>query len=612
MKINKNNVLKNLKIFRDKKEVIIYLPYIATLVFCFFVFQQGDIFHTSSSSYAYLEGHFTDFYDYNKPFTGKNDYYALMYIIFAIWNIPLKIMQIAHDVPTQGLILKPIELFWTKLLLVVFFFLTGLVIYKITKLITDNKLKCKKIACIFITSPIAVFAVFIFGQYDIIGLFFTMLGIYFYIKKDYLRFSIAFSISISLKFFPLIIFIPLILLSHKKILSIIKYTMIGLLATLIQILMYVNNEAFKENMFSLASGKINSLKILQLSDINNAPYLIIVFFIICIYAYIKEIKSDAIRNRCTIFLCLISYATLFSTIVWHPQWLILITPFFALSYLYIKDFKKMYIIDIVGMASYVYIVVNMWANHVDVSMVKMGILREIFDYIPLINSDIFINKYLYYFEAIFFVYLFSPILVYYFSKNHNDKNEFIIRTYDFYPRFYIGIGVFILPSIFCLYAPKQVAQKINPNAYTTQVAIVEDKKSIVPIGPIVSECNVIQSFFATSDLLKEIDIKVSTFNRVNKCNATLLLYDEKMSVIEKQKINCETLKDNEFYKFKFSPIKNSLGNKYYLEIRTDGDFNNNIVVWATEYDEYSEGELLLNQQIVDGDLNMKVFYDIVE
>jgi Gpi18-like mannosyltransferase len=63
---------------------------------------------------------------------------------------------------------------------------------------------------LFITAPIAIFAVFDFGQYDIIGVFFTLLGFYFYLKKDFLRFAIFFSIAISFKYFSLVIYIPLI------------------------------------------------------------------------------------------------------------------------------------------------------------------------------------------------------------------------------------------------------------------------------------------------------------------------------------------------------------------------------------------------------------------
>jgi Gpi18-like mannosyltransferase len=201
--------------------------------------QHVDLFHTSSSSYAYLNGHITDFYDYNKPLVDGNDYLPIIYAIFAIWNLPLKLFGLTHNVAATGVMLSIPELIWTKLLLVIFYFASAFVIYKISKQITNNVDNSKIVSIIFATSPIAIFAVFIFGQYDIIGVFFTMLGFYYYVKNDYLKFSIFFSFAISLKFFPLLIFIPLILLVEKRILHILKYGIISLSATILQIITYL-------------------------------------------------------------------------------------------------------------------------------------------------------------------------------------------------------------------------------------------------------------------------------------------------------------------------------------------------------------------------------------
>lgn len=596
-------------IIKDKKKLIPVTLYIVTLAICFLIFQQGDLFHTSTSSYAYLEGHFLDFYDYNKPIVKQNDYYALMYIIFAIWNIPLKVFGLMHDTTAFGLTLTPIELFWTKLLLVTFYFGTTYIIYKISELIITSRQKSAKlISIIFATSPIAIFCVFIFGQYDIIGLFFTMVGLYYYLKGNYTKFSIAFSLAISLKFFAVILFIPLILLSNKKILQIIKYGIIGILATVIQIAMYIGNEAFRGEFFSLAGGKLDALKTFDLSLVNNSPYLIIIFCIICIYAYIKIPNNQDENNRISIFICLISYSILFSTVIWHPQWLIIIMPFFALSYIYVNDVEKMYLIDIVGMFSYVYIVVNIWPNHVDVAMVNNGILRSLFTYIPLLNKDIFIGKFLFIFEGIFFVYLFSPILVYCFEKYNKTANTFSNNKNYFYSRLFIGIGIFVIPSLICAMAPRSLAIKINPNAYSIENVISEASEQVT--GPIDSNVKVVQSFTSHSDLLKKVEIKLATYGRKNKCTITLALYDGNMKLIESQKINGETLVDSKYYSFNFKPIIDSANKKYYFEITADGDINNGIATFRTNADVYPEGECKINEEVKSGDLNMKFYYDI--
>ena len=50
-------------------------------LFCFFTFQQGDILHTGGSSFAYLNGHILDFYDYNAQFMEVNNYLPSTYFV---------------------------------------------------------------------------------------------------------------------------------------------------------------------------------------------------------------------------------------------------------------------------------------------------------------------------------------------------------------------------------------------------------------------------------------------------------------------------------------------------------------------------------------------------
>ena len=233
-----------------------FILYILVVVCCYVLFQQPDLFHTSSSSYAYLNGHITDYYDYNsKIITGDDPFYfPLVYIIFAIWNLPLKVLGLMHDVAAGGVTLSIVELAWTKLLIAVFYFATAYVMFLIGRLLSAHSQRAKYIAIIFATSPIAIFGAFIFGQYDIIGVFFTMVGFYFYIKRDYLKFSLFFSLAISLKMFPLVLFVPLLLLVEKRILQIIKYVGVALSVTLLQILIYYPSTAFRNDVFSVADG----------------------------------------------------------------------------------------------------------------------------------------------------------------------------------------------------------------------------------------------------------------------------------------------------------------------------------------------------------------------
>jgi Gpi18-like mannosyltransferase len=601
------------RILPDNLSLFDFILYVFVVTSCYILFQQTDLFHTSSSSYAYLNGHIADYYDYNnKIIAGEDPFYLpLIYIIFAIWNIPLKLFGLMHDVSVSGVTLSIVELAWTKLLIVIFYFATAFVIFLMGKSISGQSQKAKYIAVIFATSPMAIFAAFIFGQYDIIGVFFTMLGLYFYIKHDYFRFSLFFSLAISLKMFPLVIFIPLLLLVEKRIVHIIKYGVVALAATLLQIVIYYNNAAFRSDFFSVAGGRISFLEELNLSPVNSSPYLIILITMICIYAYIKEVDLDSELYKTAINISLLSYASLFSTVFWHPQWLLMIVPFFALSYLFVKDVSKSYLIDIAGMLSFIYIVVNQWEHNVDVSMLSHGILRLFFTYIPLSTRQLFLPQFSHIFMGIFFVYLFSPLLIQLFQATDIIKQNVVegIHTSNNYlrARFYIGVAIFVIPSLFCAFAPKEIARKLDPTAYTIAGLVIQPVDA--QVGDINRNTSVKQSFVAEHDNLFDVNVQLDTWNRVNTCEVTLTLSDDKNNIMAVRKLDCKLIVDNAFYSFDFNPIETSKGEMYYIEISSNGTSKNSITAWKSSQDVYPPGKLYKNGKEETGDLSIALFYE---
>jgi hypothetical protein len=601
------------RILPDNLSVFDFILYVFVVTSCYLLFQQTDLFHTSSSSYAYLNGHIADFYDYNnKIIPGEDPFYLpLVYIIFAIWNIPLKLFGLMHDVSVSGVTLSIVELAWTKLLVAVFYFATAYVIFLSGKAITGQSQKAKAVAVIFATSPIAVFGAFIFGQYDIIGVFFTMLGLYFYIKHDYFRFSLLFSLAISLKMFPLVIFIPLLLLVEKRIVHILKYGAVALAATFLQMVLYYNSPSFRSDFFSVASGRISFLEELNLSPVNSSPYLIIFITMICIYAYIKEVDLDSEQYKTAVNISLLSYATLFATVFWHPQWLLMIVPFFALSYLFVNDASKLYLIDIAGMFAFVYIVVNQWANNVDASMLSHGLLRSLFTYLPLSNDQLFVPQFSYIFMGIFFVYLFSPLLIQLFQATNLKKENVAedINTANNYlrARFYAGVAIFVIPSLFCALAPKEIARRFDPTAYTISGLVIEPVDA--QVGDINRKISIKQSFVAEHDNLFDVNVQMSTGDRVNECEVTLTLSDESNNIVAVRQIDCRLIVDNAFYSFDFKPIENSKGKLYTLEISSNGTGKNSITAWKSSNDVYQPGKLYKNGIEETGDLSIALFYE---
>jgi hypothetical protein len=222
--INKLINLKSAINLSDKNLSI----FILCLVLFFLLFQQVDLFHTATSSYAYLKGHFLDFYDYNKRYIGNDDYLPILYLILAIWNIPLCILGLSSS-PETSVFNWPyflpstfIEIAWWKLILLLFYLATIYIFFKISNLIDARKNIKLHITSLYATSPLVIFSVIIFGGYDIFSVFFTLLGFFFYLKKQINKFLLFFSIAICFKYFALIIFLPLILIYEKRPLYLLK------------------------------------------------------------------------------------------------------------------------------------------------------------------------------------------------------------------------------------------------------------------------------------------------------------------------------------------------------------------------------------------------------
>ena len=596
----------------DRLHVSDFLLYVFVVAGCYMLFQQTDLFHTSTSSYAFLNGHIADYYDYNnKILPGWDLYLPLVYLLFALWNIPLKLFGLMHDPVVSGITLSIPELAWTKLLIAVFYFATAYVLFLIGKTLSGESQKAKYIAVIFATSPIAIFAAFIFGQYDIIGVFFTMVGFYFYVRRDYFKFSLFFSLAISLKMFPLVVFLPLLLLVEKRILPILKYGLVALAATALQIVMFYHNVTFRSDFFSVASGRMSLLAEFNLSPVNSAPYLIIFLTIICIYAYIKEVDLNLEQYRTAINISLLSYAVLFSTVFWHPQWLLMIVPFFALSYLFIKEAWKSYLIDIAGMLAFIYITVNQWENNVDVTMLSHGLLRSFFTYIPLSTRQLFLPQFLYIFMGLFFVYLFSPLLIQMFQAGNPGKQTGIEEQHTSDPylraRFYAGLAIFVIPALFSALAPKEIARRLDPTAYTIPGLMIQPAD--VQVGDINRNISVKQSFVAEQDHLSIINVRMGTWDRVNQCEAVLTLFDNANEMVAERKLDCQLIVENAFYSFDFEPIQNSKGKLFYLQISSNGTTRNSITAWKSANDVYPTGKLYRNGEEETGDLSIALFYE---
>jgi hypothetical protein len=379
---------------------------------CFLLFKQHDLSHTYTSSYAYLRGHFSDFYEYNRTIVGGNDYLPIIYLIFAIWNIPLMVLGILSPPVAGGAAWEfssPVEMIWSKLLLAFFFVGCVWFIAKIAALLgTRSNPSGFRPEWIFATSPIALFAVFTFSQYDVIGVFFTLAGLYCYFQKHFFKFALFFSFAISFKYFAAFIFLPLVLLIEKRFLYLLGYGLLGIAITSLQIALYWHSDVFQASFFNLASNKTG-----EALQKGKALVIFLLYAGLCLWMHRSnpplDPRTSAWPQR-ALFASALAYALLFSLVRWHPQWLIILMPFFALLLLYLQRPGVFLSFEALAFIAYIWICVNVWPKNVDVTMIQNGVFQSYLPSLKHFGAELLSGKWAGLARTIFYIYLFSPLL----------------------------------------------------------------------------------------------------------------------------------------------------------------------------------------------------------
>lgn len=499
-----------------------YLIFLVIALGCFFVFQHTDLVHTTGCSYGYLNGHILDFYDYCAEFDIHPSYLPSTYILFAIWNIPMKLLGV---IQVPDLEIPYVALMWSKVLPCLFYLASGFLVYKISMLIGMESRKSKVCAFAFLTMPLGVFIQFIFGQYDAFMMFCVLLGVYYFLKNRLVWFVFWFGWAITFKYTALIFFLPLLLLHWKNIWKIIV-SGIGVMApTLLEFALYLNSPTFRGYAFGIGTQGDTPTNYIFNAGIDTGYYwsafhyevslVILVFGVICGLAYFTTPRSEKEMIKWTFFLeCLVVF-NIFGLSKWHPQWLLLAVPFWVISAFINKNTKILMIIDIIFMAVYVVFVVQMFPNNVDQDILNQGILASTFsngvvgnemmmkDTIGIIGPQIPLSL----ISTIMLVYgLFKHPK--YCLENFNEPTDHCmgwIRT-----RLIVGILFFVAPAMLSLWA------KYNPPYATYDT--MEPAHAMEGVNLDVNNNEVTQVIYSEGTEINKIQFKPAVYNTICQAN----------------------------------------------------------------------------------------------
>lgn len=313
-----------------------FVAAIVTLLFFYLTYFYTDVAITTRSGidfWTYLfNGQITQFYELSKDMTFYNTlhcdalYDFSVYIIFAIWDFPLWLAE--RFLGIDALLSTPC-LLWAKGIMLPF--LAGTVIYlkKIGEVLKFSKEKISWCLLIYLTSAFVMSSIFVLCQYDIIGIFFSLIALYYYIKGDLKRFTLFMAISITMKNFALFIFLPLLLLKVKKVSKIIIYTICSMSVFLASQILFTLLGTTPAGSFVFAQMNKMLMGTIDLG-MGNASLFLIVYLGILLFCYLKQTNNDYELQRFSTYIPFTVWAVFFVFSESSPYWIILITPYFAL------------------------------------------------------------------------------------------------------------------------------------------------------------------------------------------------------------------------------------------------------------------------------------------
>ncbi len=303
-------------------------------LFCFLSFQHEDLYATALHSYKLIDitaqGNFFRFFSVasegGTPFAAGTAYHIFLYLIFMIWLLPFYFLnRIMPGIPVLFLVL------WCKVLLAAGFLASGWQMTRLVRILSNHgKIDGGSVFFAWLTCPLAFFAVFLFGQYDIFSVFFTLLAFEFFLKNKLWKFTFITLFAACFKNFAFLIFIPLILTKEKNPWKILTHCAIASAGMIFIPFFFREDAAGSAIQTNFQSGFLDHFFKNLLPTTPPSSLFIILYILICMAAFHLK-REDELFQKKILFIPLAVFSVLFLFVTWHIQWFLVLAPWLILN-----------------------------------------------------------------------------------------------------------------------------------------------------------------------------------------------------------------------------------------------------------------------------------------
>ncbi len=302
------------------------------MVLLLFSHAYNDILITSRHGINFwnilFDGDILHFFELNYVVSGNQHYNIiqgcayniLYYVIFAVWNIPMALLSAFTNVDVMNNI---VCIAYMKSLTVAAMLVSLLIVQKILILLNVDRDGQKLASFLYLTSSLMMSVVFIVCQYDLISVVFQLLGVQAFLEKKDKKFVLFFGIAFCLKYFSVLLFLPLLLLRHKRILSWITAA-VGMLIPLA-----LTSLPFVKSYDRLASELTDDLVGKLFSYSGSGYSLFVVFYcFLLVWCFLQE--EDENFSRKAVWTGFVAYGLFCSLLDGYLYWTVMFAPFMVL------------------------------------------------------------------------------------------------------------------------------------------------------------------------------------------------------------------------------------------------------------------------------------------
>lgn len=288
-------------------------------------------------------GRFDDFYAFAKEsqlaglMGHEPTYDIIFYLTVGIWELPIAVIE---TVLHASFVRNVLVIVYSKTLLLLFVAFSAEMIRKIALELEISEQNAKWAKFMFLTSGFIYAYTCIAGQYDIIGIFFSLVGVYYYLKGNMKKFGLLFIVAVQYKFFPLFVFLPLLLLKEKNIGKIILYLTGPVISVLLFRIPFMDDgfaimekNAINADMVDRIFG--NRIAIFE----TEIPLSFLFIGAVCIWCYLKDVDM-AERKYYAVWVPFLSLGLLFLSFPFFPYWILYLIPWIPLLYYMRNDMTE--------------------------------------------------------------------------------------------------------------------------------------------------------------------------------------------------------------------------------------------------------------------------------